>query len=239
MQIAANSSRLVRFLAELGVAAGQAPPRNFSERMGQLFDLHDSIKISAVHARAAAATFEPTAVSREAVKADFLRARATIVNSALQSFTPGGGQTRLRFPTVTAQVSLEVTMTCEPYLAFYAARQRAMDFRIRDLQAATREALSGLSPRLARLAALDAALGEPLSTHHRHFFAAVGDLLRQRIEHQIEQYRRAAELHEERLWAATVAQIRADMQGLLLAEIETRLLPTLGLIEALDEQDED
>ena len=238
MQIAANSSRLVRFLAELGVAAGQAPPRNFSERMGQLFDLHDSIKISAVHARATA-TFEPTGVSREAVRADFLRARATIVNSALQSFTPGGGQTRLRFPTVTAQISLEATMTCEPYLAFYAARQRAMDFRIRDLQAATREALSGLSPRLARLAALDAALGEPLSTHHRHFFAAVGDLLRQRIEHQIEQYRRAAELHEERLWAATVAQIRADMQGLLLAEIETRLLPTLGLIEALDEQDED
>ena len=114
MHIAANSSRLVRFLAELGAASGQAPPRNFSERMGQLFDLHDSIKISAVHARAAAATFEPTAVSREAVKADFLRARATIVNSALQSFTPGGGQTRLRFPTVTAQISLEATMTCEP-----------------------------------------------------------------------------------------------------------------------------
>ncbi len=29
--------------------------------------------------------------------------------------------------------------------------------------------------------------------------------------------------------------LRNDMQGLLLAEIETRLLPALGLIEALDE----
>jgi hypothetical protein len=29
------------------------------------------------------------------------------------------------------------------------------------------------------------------------------------------------------------------MQGLLLAEIETRLLPALGLIEALDEPDDE
>ena len=118
-------------------------------------------------------------------------------------------------------------MTCEPYLAFCAAR-RAMDFRIRDLQAATREALSGLSPRLASPRRTGCGAGRAAVDPPQAF-------LRCRRRFAETTYRTpdrdqavppGSRLHEERLWAATVAQIRADMQGLLLAEIETRLLPT-------------
>lgn len=241
-QISANSSRLVRALAQLVGTDAAASHKNFTERLGQLFDLPDSIRISAVHDRKPAATFEPSATSREAVKEEFLRARASIVSSALGRFAPGGGGSlRLRFPVASAEMTVEQAMAPEPYLAFYAAQQRDIDVRIRNLQAATRDALAGISPGLARLAALDAALADPLAAQARRSFAAVPRLLQRRFEFLLEEYRQAiaGQAHSPDLWEQTLGRLRDDMQGLLLAEIETRLLPALGLIEALDEhQDE-
>jgi hypothetical protein len=103
-----------------------------------------------------------------------------------------------------------------------------------------RESVSGFSPALAQLAALDTALGDPISAHTRRIFAVVPRLLQKRFEFLIEQYRQASagNQREQNLWHQTHAQFRSDMQGLLLAEIDTRLLPVLGLIEALDEHEE-
>lgn len=241
IQLPANSPRLVRYLAELVGADAAVSHRHFTQRLGQLFDLPDSISISAAHAKTPAVTQEPSTFSTREIKAEFLRARAALVSSALQGFEPGGRSVRLRFPLVTADMPLEQIMTPEPYLAFYAAQQRDIDFRIRNLQAATRDAVATVSPRLAQLAALDLALGDPLAAHHRHFFAAVCGLLKTRIERLFEEYRQSVSGNqdEDHLWANTVAQLRAEMQGLLLAEIGTRLEPALGLVEALDEHEED
>jgi hypothetical protein len=240
-KISANSSRLVRSLAQLVGADAAVSPKNFAERLGQLFDLPDSIRISAVHGQKPTVTFEPSTTSRGAAREEFLRVRAAIVNSALGRFVPGGGSMRLRFPVATAEMGVEETMAPEPYLAFYSAQQRDIDFRIRNLQAATRDAVAGFSPELARLAALDAALADPLAAQARRLFAAVPRLLQRRFESLLEEYRQAiaGQAHSPGLWEQTLGQFRDDMQGLLLAEIETRLLPALGLIEALDEhQDE-
>lgn len=240
-QISANSSRLVRALAQLVGTDAAVSHKNFTERLGQLFDLPDSIRISAVHDRKPAATFEPSATSREAVKEEFLRVRASIVSSTLGRFVPGGGSLRLRFPVTSAEMTVEQAMAPEPYLAFYAAQQRDIDARIRNLQAATRDALAGISPGLARLAALDAALADPLAAQARRSFAAVPRLLQRRFEFLLEAYRQAiaGQSHSPGLWEQTLGRLRDDMQGLLLAEIDARLLPALGLIEALDEhQDE-
>jgi hypothetical protein len=236
-QISANSSRLVRSLAELVGTGAAVSHKHFTERLGQLFDLPDSIRLSAVHERAPAAAFAPPATSREAAKEEFLRARASIVSSALGRFTPGGGSLRLRFPVATADMTPEEIVAPEPYLAFYAAQQRDIDFRIRNLQAATRDAIAVFSPGLARLAALDAALADPLAAPARRLFAAVPRLLQRRFGILLEDYRREIgdRVHSPDRWDKTIGQFRDEMRGLLLAEIETRLLPALGLIEALDE----
>lgn len=240
-QIPANTSRLVRFLAELGGADKAVSNKQFTERLGQLFDLPDSIRLSTVHGKRPAPVGGPPPISREDLKAEFLRTRAAIISSAVRSFVPGGGTMRLRFPTVTPDLTLAQTMTAEPYLAFYAAQQRDIDFRIRNLHASTREAVAGFSQRLAQLAELDAALGDPLSNQNRRFFAAVGQVLGKRIESLLTEYRQsgADEPPDNVRWAQTLAQLRAELQSSLLAEIETRMLPTLGLIEALDEQEDE
>jgi len=239
-QTHANPSRLVQLLAELVGADTAASDKLITERLGQLFDLPGSIRLSSVLDKPAAVPAQ-TAVSPQEARAEFLRAHTAIISSALRSFLPGGGSIRLRFPAIATREDFEEAATADALLAFYAAQQRDIDFRIRNLQAATRDTVAGFSPRLAQLAALDAALGDPLAAHNRRFFSAVCSLLGKHVENLIDEYHQAASAdpRDEKLWAATLARLRSDMQGLLLAEIETRLQPALGLIEALDEPDDE
>ena len=240
-QLHANSSRLVRLLAELAGADPAASGKLITERLGQLFDLPDSIRLSAVLDKPTTGPAQAAAVSREEARAEFLRARAAIISSALRSFTPGGGAIRLRFPPIATREAFEEATTADALLAFYAAQQRDIDFRVRNLQAATRGTAAGFSPRLARLAALDATLGDTLAANNKRFFSTVLTLLEKRVGSLLEEYRHAVSTdpRNEQLWAETLTRLRSDMQGLLLAEIETRLLPALGLIEALDEPDDE
>jgi hypothetical protein len=239
-QTHANPSRLVQLLAELVGADTAASDKLITERLGQLFDLPGSIRLASMLDKPAAVPAQ-TAVSPQEARAEFLRARTAIISSALRSFLPGGGSIRLRFPAIATRKDFEEAATADALLAFYAAQQRDIDFRIRNLQAATRDTVAAFSPRLAQLAALDAALGDPLAAHNRRFFSAVCSLLGKHVENLIDEYHQAASAdpRDEQLWAATMARLRSDMQGLLLAEIETRLLPALGLIEALDEPDDE
>ncbi len=238
-QIHAHSSRLARLLAELVGADTAGSDRLVTERLGQLFDLPDSIRLSSVLDKPAAGPAQAAGISREEAKAEFLRARTAIISSALRSFIPGGGSIRLRFPAIATREDFEQAATADALLAFYTAQQRDIDFRVRNLQAATRDTVAGFSPRLAQLAALDAALGDPLAANNRRFFSTVCALLGKRIGYLLDEYHQAvsAQPRDEQLWTGTLARLRSDMQGLLLAEIETRLLPALGLIEALDEPD--
>ena len=240
-QVHANSSRLVRLLAELAGADPTASGKLITERLGQLFDLPDSIRLSSVLDQPTTGPAQAAAVSREEARAEFLRARSAIISSALRSFTPSGGSIRLRFPPLATREAFEEAATVDALLAFYAAQQRDIDFRARNLQAATRDTVAGFSPRLARLAALDAALGDTLAANNKRFFSTVLTLLEKRVNSLLEEYRQAVSANpcSEQLWAETLTRLRSDMQGLLLAEIETRLLPALGLIEALDEPDDE
>lgn len=239
-QSPAKSSRLVRFLADLLDADAQLPHQRFIERLGQSFDLADSIKISAVHEDTMATTVIPHEAKKEAVIDEFQRNRASIVRSALQSFAPGQGATRTRCPIARAEMTLAEIMAVEPYLTFYLAQQRNIDFRIRDLHVSIRDSLAALSPQLARLAALDAVLAAPLSVPARRSFAMVPRLLKQRHARLLADHNatKSDSSRARERWEQILVQFRAEIQGLLLAEIETRLLPTLGLIEALDDIEE-
>ncbi|MCB1687191.1 MAG: DUF3348 family protein [Halioglobus sp.] len=235
-----QASRLVRFLAELLDADAQLSHQRFIERLGQSFDLADSIRISAVHEKRFAATGAEPDAPEDTIKDDYQRARSAIVNSAVQSFAPEASAMGTRFPEARAGKSIEEIMEVEPYLNFYIAQQRNVDFRIRDLHTSTRKALAERSPKLARLAALDAVLAEPLSVPARRSFMVVPRLLRQRFTALRDEHHRAAPdpANARQCWEQTLQQFRREMQGLLLAEIETRLLPTQGLIDALDELEE-
>ena len=239
--VSLDSSRLVRFLTDLSVSKVQVSHRQFSDRLGQLIDFSDSITLSQAHSQAPDVENEDIAPFRDGVTEEFLRARSTIVQAAMRSFFPGSGPTRIKWPATGTGAPADAASASEPYLKFYRAQQLDIDSKIRGLHLRTREAVSALSPRLARIAALDSALGDALAAHSRGYLSAVPRLLVRRLDYLYGQYQQRVDagLQASSAWNDMREQLRREMQGLLLAEIEVRLLPALGLIEALNEETPD
>lgn len=230
-----HRSRLASLLAEHGVAA---PRGEFAERLGRLVDLADSIRLSAAQLRRPQ-TDSGSGMPAERITGDFLDTRATVIQSAMHSFIPGAVPTRTKLPVVDGKTPWEEASLPEPWLKFYRARQRDVEFRLRNLRERVRYGLSGQSPELARLAALDEALGDIIDQQAARCYQAVPRLLAQRFEQLLDRQRaqRAGETDLLPGWPQQMQHYRAYMQSLLLAEIDARLLPVLGLVEALQEQD--
>ena len=240
-QVSLGSSRLVRCLSDLSVSNTQVSHRQFTERLGKLIDLSDSIALAEAHARTADVIDEDVTTFSEEITGEFLRARSTIIQAAMRAFFPGAGPTRIRWPALESQAPAGPASAAAPYLKFYGAQQADVDAKIRGLHLRTREAIAPLSGRLARLCAIDAALGDALGHHSRRYLSSVPRLLTLRLEYLFEQHRRAVADGAEapQHWLETRELYRRESQGLLLAEIEARLLPALGLIEALNEETTD
>jgi len=236
-QLSLNASRLVRFLSDLAVSNVEISHEHFSERLGSLIDLSGSIKLSEAHSKLSRLAFELTTDSTETVKASFLRVRASIVQSIIKSFIPGGPPSRIRLPKPKVGGSTEKTVAYEPYLKFYVAHQIDIHSRVQSLQSQVREAVSGLSPELAQLSALDAAVGDALAVRSRDFFAIVPRLLEKRFKQLHDEQQQDANNPDSWLQAGGgLEQFCSEMRGLLLAELEVRLQPVLGLVEAVNEK---
>ncbi|QFU76666.1 DUF3348 family protein [Halioglobus maricola] len=237
-QVSLGSSRLVRFLSDLSVSNTQISHRQFTERLGEWIDFSDSITLSDAHARELAVEDNAVADFSAGITQEFLRARSTLIQAAMRSFFPSSGPARIKWPAATAQPPANTEEATAPYLKFYLAQQVDIDAKIRGLHLRTREASSGLSTRLERICAIDAALGDALVPRTRRYFSAVPALLKRRLEFLFSEYQTAvtAGADSNEAWAETREQYRRESQGLLLAEIEARLLPALGLIEELNEE---
>lgn len=222
-----NSSRLVRVLADLDIPGGADGKQSFAERLAQWLDFTDAISLSAalkpVAARGGDGPAGEPCSKMAAVQAEVARVQAALIQSI-------GSNEALRGDGVA---------DFSPFHRAYLAQQRSMDGSIGPLRAKVRSALSGLSPALGQLAALDAVMEETLRARERNLFMGLPLLLERRFE----QLRRGhlALLAEARvedrpeLWTQPggwLARFRGDMQNVLLAELDLRLQPVLGLIEA-------
>lgn len=221
-----TQSRLVNQLAE--IAGGKLPPREqFAQRLGSLIDLSSSVTLAETLGGLGRAPFEPLPGEPGRAREDFLRVHAAMVGAALRSLNPESGPTRIKWP----QRDEDDTPPAPAFGKFYAANQREMEARVRGLQERVRDMIAGASAPLARLAALDEVLGDALLAHSRRVFAGIPGLVEERAKELLGSGDGAGSEDGE-------AQLKADVQGLLLAEIEARLMPVQGLVEALDEHDQ-
>jgi len=107
-------------------------------------------------------------------------------------------------------------------------RQQDMETSIGPLRAHLRAALTARSPTMARLAAVDAVMEQVLGARERSLLSAVPVLLERRFE-QLRQAHQSDEAEPDR-WLDI---FRKDMRGVLLAELDLRLQPCEGLLDAL------
>ncbi len=250
-QIHLRGTRLVRFLSDLAVSDVPFSHENFSERLGRSIDFAESVRLAALHDKLRKMVFEPGPRSIETLKEEVLRVRMSLVQSVVGSFVSVAGAARIKVPALNTGIPLDKLATFEPYHRFYAAHQREFDSRIQTLQLEVRDTVSGVSAELAQLAALDEAVRDTLSMHIRKYLAVIPRLLGKRFdfllkEHQSRQDTSRMAVTEDRseedilrIWTRPngwLDRFTKEMQGLLLAELELRLLPVLGLVEAVNEQ---
>lgn len=169
--------------------------------------------------------------------------RGALVDAITTGGGPGPGKARIELPTPALQASVDGAADFAPYHRYYLAHQRDMSSSIGPLRANVRAALSRQSPALKRLAALDAVLDQTLTARERNLLATVPARLARRFEHLFTAHQAA--LNEAQAaddparWmqpGGWLAIFCGEMQAVLLAELELRLQPIAGLIEALDNE---
>jgi hypothetical protein len=238
-----HSSKLIRCLADLAIVDAVEPGNAFAEKLGLWIHFTDAITLSAVHNDSIASPSkilpEAQFVARVAAGVELDRIQAGLINSIMKSCSPNSGKTHIQLPTPKLELPMDFATAYAPYRRFYEAHQRDMEFCIQPLRVNVREALAKASPRLKKLADLDATLEKILRDRESKLLSKVPVLLKKRFEQLFKAHQQtlvdAQQADNPAGWTEAggwLARFCNDMQMLLLAEMELRLQPTMGLIEA-------
>lgn len=228
-----HTSRLVRTLADLAVVESVEPGAAFAEKLGQWIDIAGAIALHAVHnASLANPSGADTPVgARATINEQFAGARAALE----RSITSGG------LPQPGAQI--DTGRAFEPYRRHYLAHQRDMDLKVPALRTKVRNLLAGASPSLKRLAALDEALAASLHERESKLLSTLPALLEKRFKHLRKTHQQAladvSQADDPDLWMKSggwLARFCHELQTVLLAELDIRLQPALGLLEAFNHE---
>lgn len=224
-----HSSKLIRVLSDLAVVDAVEPGTAFAEKLGLWLNLHDAINLCAALNESSAdqpsAKFGKKSVTSVAIGDEFARVRTGLVNAITQSCPPNLGA------------------DYEPYRRYYAAQQRAMDSSVRPLRASVRSVLAKASPALRVLADLDATFDAIGCERESKLLSTVPLLLKRRFEQLRQAHQQmlvdTQQEDDPALWMTTgawAARFCHELQTALIAELDLRLQPTVGLIEAINNE---
>ena len=223
-----SQSDLVRLLGDVASGEGEGVGMDFAERLSLWVSAFDAIGLQGTvqSARTAADAAGPRAGTQERV--------ATALTEALQ-------RVRAALASAIAQDPLALLGRTPdsgyaPYQQRHQELQRRMEQMVGALRDQARQAIGRASPRLRELATLDAALEPVIARREQSLLPGAAVLLRRRFD---------ALCPRGELPPADAAQmaIPPSQQAFaqawrqtLLAELDLRLEPVVGLIEALNNE---
>lgn len=206
---------LARLLLQWGVAP--VPRAPVAERLGAGLGWADAIGLSQVLAA------PPGGEADEAARRDALGwAGAALERLQAELAAAFDDALLARESAEPAPDAVPLADLLAPYRLHHAQQQRSMAARVGTLRERLRPRLAESSGALARLAQLDALLERAVVAQERPRLAALPALLTRRAE--------AHHAADPRRWRA---RFWADLQRLLHAELDLRLQPVQGLIDAL------
>ena len=234
-----DSSKLIRALSDLVSTDVAASRQSFADRLGQWLDFADAIALFSALNGSTDAAGSPAAAEHQALQGEFTRVRSALLESINTDGVLTPGKARIKLPAPAWHASTEGAADYLPYHRYYLAHQRDMGAAIAPLRASVRAGLAQRSPALRQLAALDGVLDQALAPRERSLLANVPQLLGRRFEQLHQAHRNAlttpddpARWLQPGAWLHTFCQ---DMRAVLLAELELRLQPVAGLMDALNE----
>ncbi len=232
-----GSCRLVRSLSRLSVVDVADSNQPLAERLGGWLGVTNAIAVfAALNPGSAPTPATPSGAPSPGgvtLPEELSRVRMALTNSIM------GGNARIKPPQAGPGTPMEVRADFSAYRRYILAQQRHMAASIRPLRLGARETLSACSSGLRRLADLDAALDRALAPREDDLLTAVPSLLEKRFENLREAHRAAliesGEEDDPERWMLPdqwLAVFHRELQDVLLAELELRLQPVVGLIEA-------
>ena len=135
----------------------------------------------------------------------------------------------IQLPLPTLDLSLKPATAYEPYRRHHLARQREMELQLRQLRSKLRGLLRGVSASLQKLVDLDAAFEQMLSERESKLFSSVPALLEKHFKHLLKEHAQ----DDPSLWLPAFGK---TLEAALLCELEVRLHPAMGLIDAYNEE---
>ncbi len=220
-----TGSALIRLLAQLADAEAPESKQAFAERLSQWLGWTDAISLSAALNTPAAPAAGPRAAPLNKAEADVARVRAALT----RAITEEGASAAPPPPAPGEPVDPKAEFAV--YRRRYVARQQAMEAGIAPLRERLRGTLAGVSAEMARLAAVDAVMEQVLRDREHVLLAGVPRLLEKRFERLCRAEADApADGASPGGWHDVFA---SDLQRVLLAELEVRLQPVEGLLDAL------
>jgi hypothetical protein len=197
-------------------------------------------------------------IAPEALAQHVDKVRAQLVESITRGAPAGSGLTRIDMPAPVLDEPVEIKTAFEPYRRFVAAHQRQMESTLRSLRAQLRLQLSKRASAGQQLAALDAAFENILAEREAALLAKTSKLLEKRFVQALKAHMQAqtqpatliTETTDATVDATDVSDpnpnhtpksdtsswlvpLRQTIRQALLAELDTRFQPALGLLEAL------
>ncbi len=248
-RIALNSSRLTRFLTENAMMGAAHVADDVGQKLGDWLNFRQAIALHGVLNPEQPSAVTPPAHLRRAglMPAQALarhvdKVRAQLEQSISQGAPSGSGLARIDMPPAELDEPVEPKTAYEPYRRFYAAHQRQMETSLQALRSQVRGQLSQSTPQLQQLAALDSAFENILSEREAVLLGKVSKLLEKRFAQALKQHiKKQSELSAEEADAVSALSpttwlmpFRHALRTALLAELDTRLQPVLGLLEAFN-----
>ena len=224
-----TGSAFIRTLASLNPVAAPPGPDAFAQRLARWVDWTHAFSLSAALGDAPGRSDVPGLGGQGALSADereFARVRAALA-ATIADAASGASRPRRGHRPLAAAVAVDEPIDFAPHRQSYAACQLAMETQIVPLRRRLRSSLADRSPALAKLAELDIVLEQVVGAQERTLLATVAARLEPRFDEL-----RGAPSDAPVQPGPWLERFRQEMRGLLLAELDLRLLPVEGLLEA-------
>lgn len=259
----AESAVMTRTRTGAGNRTAAPSKESFTERLGQWLDWTDAITLAAALSRETAVRPLNDRTAGAAISApaktivdELLQVRNKLADAIVTDGLFKASHDAVKLPNSRTGAALGVALDgtldmpldmplepapeFSPYRRACLTHQRAMAAVIAPLRGRVRQALTALSPALGRLAALDAVFDEALRDRERQLLSTVPVLLEQHFErlrraHSTTRFQARASLSaaDSRSPARWLVEYGGDMQQVLLAELDVRLQPIEGMVEAI------
>jgi hypothetical protein len=239
-----NSPRLVVLLAQWTRAEGAHAPPDVAAQLGQWLSVVDAMElngslrsIETYPAQPALSPDQP--VDAAALEEQFQNAKAELARLLTRPARPAKPLRGRADNTPVEEPDPALQADFAAHGPRYLDLQKQMDARLGSLRAQMRQGLLKGPARLRQLAALDGVMEQMLGAREQRLWASLPNYLERRLAqlrraHQqgLEASGQADEPARWRQPGGWLAAFEQDLQALLQAEMQVRLQPIMGLLEA-------